>query len=505
MPRDQVYEPNIIEEQAEITIVKNHLTTILLHVLVTILLLSACSVQWVETPGTFGAFTIRLDRTAPELLDKYRTPGAAIALVHDGEVARAQGYGLADEIDGVPVSTETVFQVASISKSITAWGIMRLVEEGRIDLDAPVEKYLTRWKLPASDFDHQGVTVRRLLSHTAGLDIWNYPGVLLGATQPSLVDLLSGAASGEAVRLRWQPGSREKYTNGGYVLLQLLVEDVTGESFPDYIQRQVLEPLEMSRSSYHWLPLTATGYDPSGKPVEPRQYPEAAGGLHSTVTDLATWLAAGMPGPDGEPAGRGVLQPQTLELMYTPVPVTEGNSGGLGYDIEILSDGTHMIWHSGDVLGWRGQYAAFPDSGEGIVVLTNSDAGRYVIADVICSWARWAAGVEPSVCQIYRAIDLAIPAVASLIGLGAIVRLWRLVAQVRTGQRRFSWPPKDGNQSRELILPLVAIALWWSIVAPRIGSSLPPSFDWVSFGFTFWCLATTIKGLVVSVDELRQK
>jgi len=181
--------------------------------------------------------------------------------------------------------------------------------------------------------------------------------------------------------------------------------------------------------------------------------------------------------------------------MYTPVPVTEGNSGGLGYDIEILSNGTHMIWHSGDISGWRGQFAALPDQGDGIVVLTNSNAGRYVVVDVICSWARWVVGVEPSVCQIYRAIHLVIPAVASLIVLGVIVYLWRLIAQVHAGHRRFSWPPKDGNQNRDLILPLVAIALWWFIVAPRIGSSLPPSFDWVSVGFTFWCLVTGAKTL----------
>lgn len=484
---------------------RNHSISFFLIIPLLIFLLPACNAQGMENPGTFDAFAAQMDRMAPGLLEKYRVPGAAIALVHDGEVAWTQGYGLADEINGVPASTETVFQVASISKSITAWGVMQLVEEGRIDLDAPVEKYLTSWKLPASDFDHREVTVRRLLSHTAGLDVWNYPGVLLGETQPSLVDLLSGAASARAVHVRWQPGSREVYTNGGYVLLQLLIEDITGEWFPDYIERQVLEPLEMSRSSYHWLLSMATGYDPSGKPVEPRQYPEAAGGLHSTVTDLATWLAAGMPGPNGEPAGRGILQPQTLELMYTPVPVTEGNSGGLGYDIEILTNNVRMIWHSGDVLGWRGQFAAHPDHGDGIVVLTNSNAGRYVVADVICSWARWAVGAEPSVCQIYRAIHLGIPAVASLISLGVIVHLWRLVAQVRTGQWRFSWPPKDGKQSRDLILSLVAISLWWSIVAPRIGSSLPPSFDWVSVGFTFWCLVTTMKGLAVSVDELRQK
>jgi len=480
---------------------RNHSISFFLIIALLIYILPACNAQGIKNPGTFDTLTAQMDRMALGLLEKYRVPGAAIALVHEGEVAWAQGYGLADESVSMPVLAETVFQVASISKSITAWGVMRLVEEGRVDLDEPVEKYLTSWELPASDFDHQGVTVRRLLSHTAGLDVWNHPGILLGETQPSLVDLLSGVPDGETVHIRWQPGSREEYTNGGYVLLQLLVEDVTGESFPDYIQRQVLEPLKMNRSSYHWLPLTATGYDPSGKPVEPRLYPEAAGGLYSTVTDLATWLAAGMPGPNGEPAGRGILRPETLEEMYTPVPVTEGNSGGLGYDIEILSDGTHMIWHGGQVTGWRGQYAALSNQGEGIVILTNSEAGRYVIADVICSWVRWAAGVEPNVCQIYRAIYFVIPAIASLIGLGVIVYLWRLVAQVRAGKRRFSWPPKDGDQSRNLVLPLAAIALWWFIVAPRIGSRLPPSFIWISLGFTLWCLVTTLKGLTDKAGE----
>jgi len=474
---------------------KTHLASNPLITLLIVLCLSACSEQKIDTPGTFEAFTLQIHQIAAELLEDYRVPGVAIALVHDGEVAWAQGYGLADESISMPVLTKTVFQVASISKSITVWGVMRLAEEGRIDLDERVEKYLTSWELPASDFDHHGVTVRRLVSHTAGLDLWNYPGILLGEIQPSLVDLLSGVPGGEAVRLRWQPGSRDVYTNGGYVLLQLLIEDVTGEWFPDYIERQVLEPLEMRRSSYHWLLSMATGYDPSGKPVEPRQYPEAAGGLHSTVTDLATWLAGGMPGPNGEPAGRGVLQPETLEEMYTPVPVMEGNNGGLGFSIEILPNNVRMIWHNGDIPGWRGQFAALPDQGDGIVALTNSNAGRYVIAEVICNWARWAVGAEPSVCQIYRAIHLVIPAGASLIGLGAIVYLGRLVAQVRAEQRRFSWPPKDGKQSRDLILSLVAIALWWSMIAPRIGSSLPPSFDWVSVGFTFWCLVTGAKTL----------
>jgi CubicO group peptidase (beta-lactamase class C family) len=117
---------------------------------------------------------------------------------------------------------------------------MRLVEEGKIDLDAPVDNYLTRWQSPPSSHIHDEVTVRGLLSHTAGLAPWNYPGVPVDTVYPSLVDLLSAAASGKGVEVTRQPGLKATYTNGGYLILQLLVEDITGETFPEYMQRQVL-------------------------------------------------------------------------------------------------------------------------------------------------------------------------------------------------------------------------------------------------------------------------
>ena len=182
---------------------------ILILVFLAILPLSACGRQQTVQPDTLDEFAEQLDTMLPELLQEYRVPGAAVALVHNGEVAWVQGYGLANEDTGTPVTAETVFQVASISKSVTAWGVMRLVEEGRIDLDAPVEQYLTSWHLPPSEFDHGGVTVRRLLSHTAGLAPWDYPGTPVGETPPTLVELLSGMGSDEPVYVYRQPGERE--------------------------------------------------------------------------------------------------------------------------------------------------------------------------------------------------------------------------------------------------------------------------------------------------------
>lgn len=477
-----------------------HTIKSLILILIPILLLSSCGNQEAALSYSLDDFIEQLDTMLPELVQKYRVPGVAVALVHNADVVWTQGYGLANEDAGTPVTAETVFQVASISKSISAWGVMQLVENGKIDLDAPVEQYLASWRIPPSEFDTRGVTVRRLLSHSAGIASWNFPGTPIEETPPTLVELLSGTDTNDAVHLNRQPGERGIYTNAGYLILQLLVEEVTGQSFADYIRGAVLDPLGMQHSAYRWLPelqpTLAIGYQISGKPTELRSYPEAAGGLYTTAADLATWLAAGMSGPQGESAGRNVLQPQTVVLMVTPVPVSQSNNNGLGYVIENLPSGMRMVLHSGEVLGWRGQYNALPDQGDGIVVLTNSDAGgRYVIADTVCSWIGWAAGEVPNVCRTYQAIYLAIPMIAGIVGLAALVSIWRLSSQMRFNQRKLVWPPKADRQRRDILFPAVALAVWWLWVVPRVGLLLPPTFLWISLAFTLWCVASAARGL----------
>ena len=158
----------------------------------------------------------------------------------------------------MPVTPDTVFQVGSISKPVTAWGVMRLVQQGKLDLDAPVDRYLTRWHLPPSPFDADGVTIRRLLSHSAGLNSQDYSPI---ATRPlpSLEQSLSGESGGvnarrgsDDVRITMAPGQQHSYSNGGYTLLQLAIEEVTGEPFARYMQREVLDPLGMTHSSFTW-------------------------------------------------------------------------------------------------------------------------------------------------------------------------------------------------------------------------------------------------------------
>jgi len=192
-----------------------------------------------------------------------------------------------------------------------------------------------------------------------------------------------------------------------------------------------------------------------------------------------------------------------MALMYTPVLMTQGDGNGLGYVIEILPNDTRMVLHSGDILGWRGQYTAFPDQGAGIVVLTNSNAGgRYVIADTICSWVEWTAGAAPRACQIYQIVYVVIPVIAGIGGFAVLVSVLRLVTQVRSGRRKLVWSPQTDSQRRSIVFSLMAIAGWWLLVAPRIGLLLPPTFIWVTLAYTLWCLAVAMKGLTI-VTEYR--
>ena len=184
------------------------------------------------------------------------------ALVREVETARVGNVGLAlieggsvhaehMKSIGEPVDRDTVFQVASLSKWVAAWGVMALVEQGRLDLDAPVSKYLTRWALPETGFDNDGVTVRRLLSHTAGLtDGLGYAGFAPGTPVQTLEASLTQAADASPgangkVQVGHPPGEKFDYSGGGYTLLQLLIEEVSGGTFEAHMQRAVFEPLGM--------------------------------------------------------------------------------------------------------------------------------------------------------------------------------------------------------------------------------------------------------------------
>ena len=319
------------------------------------------------------------------------TPGLAIALVCHGRTSWAAGYGVADQANGQPVTPVTRFQAASVSKPVSAWGVLRLVEQGRIGLDEPVVARLRRWRPPPSPFQADGITVRRLLSHTAGLSVHGYAGQTLDRPLPPIEASLSGEAGGSfPVELLDAPGQRWLYSGGGYSVLQLLVEELTGRPFADVMQTEILDALGMTASSFSWrrTPATACPHDADGGRIPDFCFAEqAAAGLVTTAPDLARFVAAALPGPEGEPPGRGLLSPAGVRLALTAAPGTEGR-WGLGYGVGLLPSGDRLAYHEGANRGWRAGLALLPDRRMGIVMLANSDAGSAPINAVVQQWMR---------------------------------------------------------------------------------------------------------------------
>ena len=333
-----------------------------------------------------------LDTLVPSLLSQYRLPGAAVAVIRGGALEWSKGYGLADIATQRLVSAETRFNIGSVSKSLTAWGVMALVARGKLELDAPVEQYLKRWRLPPSAWDHRQVTIRRVLSHTAGLSVRGYHGVYPPEQRlPTLLESLNGyQGSDGALMVEREPGKEFRYSSGGYTLLQLLIEETSGERFADFMRRTLLEPLGMRSTGYDWTPevrvAVATPYDEQGKAWPHYQYIEqASGGVYTTAEDLARFVAAALGGPGGEP-GRGILSPAAVRSMLTPALGTAGQYG-LGYKFLQVPSGPTLLSHDGSNEGWRAIYFMNPSSGDGLVLLTNSDKGGRIGPPIVCAWA----------------------------------------------------------------------------------------------------------------------
>ncbi|MDX1661310.1 MAG: serine hydrolase domain-containing protein, partial [Gemmatimonadota bacterium] len=368
------------------------------------LLAATCSLV-VAAPGvgqTTAEFVEHLDALVPRLMEESRVPGTAVGLVEDGAVVAVLGWGRAAADGATPVGSETVFNVGSIAKSVTAWAVLTLVETGRIDLDRPVSGYLTRWEVPGAS---EGVTVRRLLSHTAGVSLPAVPGYRPGETVPSIEELLADPDSGATVT--GTPGAEWSYSGGGYGILQLLVEEVSGRPFEAYVREAVLEPLGMRCSGFGPPGSTGCGsaapHDTLGRPIPDLSFAmTAAAGLRTTAGDLARFLAAGLPGPDVETPGRGVLAPGSVAAMREPAPNAEqpyGIAYGLGHNLIPVPGGGRSVGHAGSNPGWAAVATAIPKTGDGIVILTNGAGGLGVYKWVLCDWVEWKAGAAyPGFC-----------------------------------------------------------------------------------------------------------
>lgn len=342
------------------------------------------AVQQMVPPVAVAGRTYR-PRPVTDLMEQDQVPGISIAVVDDGRVVWTRAFGVTDRTTGVPVTPETLFQAASVSKPVAATGALALVDRGVLDLDRPVNEQLTSWQVPAHDFT-ETVTLRRLLSHTAGLTVHGFPGYRAEDTLPTVVQVLNGEAPAntEAVRVDIQPGSRWRYSGGGITVAQLLMSDATGEPFPALMDRLVLGPLGMDHSTYE-QPLgevraarAASAHGTDGQPIAGRfhVYPEtAAAGLWTTPADLARWAAAISAAYQGETGGP--IRPETARAMLTP------GMGNWGLGVGLQGEGEDFrFWHNGVNEGFRAILYSFPHRRQAVVIMANSDTGNEVLGPV---------------------------------------------------------------------------------------------------------------------------
>jgi CubicO group peptidase (beta-lactamase class C family) len=321
-------------------------------------------------------------------MKKRHIPGLSLAVVKDGKIVKAKGYGLANMELQVPATADTVYQIGSVTKQFTATAIQMLIDEGKVALDDKISKYVDgtpdTWK---------DVTVRHLLTHTSGIK--SYTGLpdfqkitVLPTTKEDLVKLMAGHP------LEFAPGEKWAYNNTGYFLLGMVIEKASGKSYGDFLQERIFTPLAMTAtrvndekaiipnraSGYHWDKGTLRNADAISM-----TWPYAAGVIVSTVTDLAKWDAALYTDK--------LLKKSSRDAMWTPVKLNDGKTSDYGFGWSVGKVREHRnISHGGGIPGFSTFLSRFPDDGWTVIVLTNQDnganpggiaqgvAGRYVAA-----------------------------------------------------------------------------------------------------------------------------
>lgn len=399
---------------------------------------------WMTTPAESerivrvegGLAPVRLAAGAPIALDlpgwmrAYNVPGISVAVFDDFRIVWAKTYGVKEAGKPDPVTLDTLFQAGSISKPVTALAVMHYVEQGRLSLDEDINLRLRSWKIPESDFTRtEKVSLRRLLSHSAGLTVHGFPGYATTDVVPTIVQVLDGTkpANTAPVRVDLVPGTQFRYSGGGTTIVQLALVDQLGKPFPRIMEETVFTPLGLRDSTYEQpVPAeraaqTASGHRRDGRMVEGRWhiYPEmAAAGLWTTPWDLAQVAIE----VARTAAGRSnrVLSQETVRLMLMP----QAGEAGLGFFVE-ASKTTDRFGHGGADEGFQAFLEGYAATGRGMAVMTNSDNGLAAMQPLVDSVAReyrWpghtpgSPGVQGTLAIVnrLRGLDAALAEYASL-------------------------------------------------------------------------------------------
>ena len=326
-------------------------------------------------------------KNIPLVMQEQNVPGTAIAIIENGKVILKENYGFGDNTLKTALTESTGFNIGSISKTFTAWGILHLAESGEIKLDSPISDYLKTWKLPESTFNASKVTVRNLLQHTAGLSVHGYGGYESKDELSSIQISLNGTSnSDEKVSLIMEPETEWKYSGGGYSVLQLLIEEVSGESFAEYMNEAVFKPLGMHNTSFTIstaiIKNSAKAYDKEGNEIALRLFnAQAAAGLHTTLEDFILFVKASF-------NDNAIVSKKSVDLMMQPTELSRGNYG-MGYMVMNRFGNVTLTGHGGSNKGWQSGFMLDTKTNSGIIILTNGSGGRNIIFKGIQDWVQW--------------------------------------------------------------------------------------------------------------------
>lgn len=332
----------------------------------------------VETSLSGGLIVDGKLYTLSERMKHYNVAGLSVAVVDNYQIVWAKGYGYADKKEGRNVTVNTMFEPGSISKSINAIGMLKLAQQGKLDLYQDINQYLVNWKFPYDTASHgKVITTAQLLTHTAGLSVHGFPGYRRDSMIATVTDILDGRAPSntEAVRSLAEPGTGPRYSGGGILITQQMLTDLTKQSYEQYMHEQVLTPLGMSNSSYNQPPAAnqkrnlATGYKSNGSEVPGKYfvYPEkAAAGLWTTPTDICKYMI------DIQQAFQGnsskVLSQEMVKLHVMPYK----NDVAMG-TYQQNRNGEKYFDHTASNEGFSGLFIGGLTNGKGAAIFVNSD------------------------------------------------------------------------------------------------------------------------------------
>jgi CubicO group peptidase (beta-lactamase class C family) len=326
-------------------------------------------------------------------MQKRQIPGLSLAIIQDGKIVKATGYGVVEKGGETPVTASTLFQAGSISKAVAALGALSLVEQDKLALDDDVNTRLVTWKVPENEFTKEKkVTLRGILSHTAGLTVHGFPGYATDAPMPTLVQVLDGEkpANTRPIRVDSLPGSKWNYSGGGYTVMQQMVIDLTGKPFPQFMQATVLDPLGMNDSTYEQpLPdekakLTATGHLGNRSVVKGRWhiYPEmAAAGLWTTPSDLLRFAIGVQQAVAGE-SDKTVSQKMAHQML-----TNQKNNDGLGVFLEGKGHASRF-GHNGRDEGFDALLTAYTETGQGAAIMINANDNSRAVSRILGAIAK---------------------------------------------------------------------------------------------------------------------